>query len=584
MPQPPVQVPVFDSDGNVTGWSSWPPLAVRPPDVDPSWGPVFNDRGEVINWAPPPAGKPRPPSGLLPPGPEWIPLRGEGGEFLGWVRPWGGVPPPGAPAAPLPLTPARPLPPPEPYKPKRNPFERPPTPPPPNLPERIRRGAGKNGHGGAGNIGAGVAWSEWIYENLSKLLDDTIKNLDKCAQATAALTSMWFDCKTRLAAVRDALAADLDYVNWAVENCGGTSACASAWKDAQGGLQAAVAELDRRVAEAKSKWKFYQGYQCTILSSAAGAWWYWAKDGAARVDELLGDSINCLEGWDKFLDETQAACCGGLFPDTGVILPIGGAPAPEAAAEEEAEDEAGVPPVVELPPPPPEPVPPPFVQLPPAPDGTPAPADVPDAYDPGLGIGPPPQQEEAPTPQQALPPAAVGSVSFNDGSPQRSVVRSLAVQFVSPVFFPGGPTSAFDLVRTGPGGVNGPGGPIYRVALSGEVGGNPDRPVVTLTFFGPLTEYGSLVDGFYTLKVFGSRIIGTDGTDFSADFHRLFGDGSGEGAIGGRDLSIINQLVQGNLSTWADMVPVYDFDGDGVVSQADYRQFTQRRLAGGSLT
>jgi Tol biopolymer transport system component len=160
---------------------------------------------------------------------------------------------------------------------------------------------------------------------------------------------------------------------------------------------------------------------------------------------------------------------------------------------------------------------------------------------------------------------AVQSVRIADGSAQRSVVRSLTVTFDQPVFFAGEPAAAFILTS--------PAGSVQLAA--GSVSGNS----VTLTFSGSLTQFGSLIDGKYTLRVLADQIAnigpldgnndGVGGDDFTFNFHRLFGDADGNGFVDALDF----RAFRGALGS---MAFAFDFDGDGDVDAADFVAFRGR--------
>jgi hypothetical protein len=174
-------------------------------------------------------------------------------------------------------------------------------------------------------------------------------------------------------------------------------------------------------------------------------------------------------------------------------------------------------------------------------------------------------------------PPRVSSTIVADGSAQRSVVRSLTVTIDQPVLFAGSPAAAFTLTRTGPGGASGP-VPLTASVVTGN------STVVTLTFSGPLTEFGSLVDGRYELKLSASQVMGTDaldgngdgvaGDDYTFDFHRLFGDADGDGSVSASDFAVFRV-------SFASSLPVFDFYGDGFISANDFIQFRLR--FGGSI-
>src|SRR5205823_2343771 len=102
--------------------------------------------------------------------------------------------------------------------------------------------------------------------------------------------------------------------------------------------------------------------------------------------------------------------------------------------------------------------------------------------------------------------------------------------------------AAFQLARTGPSGATG------NVSLNAAVSTDAQgRTVVTLTFSGPFTEANtaagvnkSLIDGLYTLTVFGASVTSPGGVNLDGDnngtpggnnltnTHRLFGDVDGD--------------------------------------------------------
>ncbi|MBX7104927.1 MAG: hypothetical protein K1X57_12650, partial [Gemmataceae bacterium] len=96
------------------------------------------------------------------------------------------------------------------------------------------------------------------------------------------------------------------------------------------------------------------------------------------------------------------------------------------------------------------------------------------------------------------PPPTITSMKVADGTAQRSVVRSLTVTFDQPVTFAGDPAGAF-VVRRG----------SETVALSAAVT-TGTATTVTLTFSGPGTQFGSLVDGRYSLTVLSNQVLGIE--------------------------------------------------------------------------
>jgi hypothetical protein len=162
-------------------------------------------------------------------------------------------------------------------------------------------------------------------------------------------------------------------------------------------------------------------------------------------------------------------------------------------------------------------------------------------------------------------PARVESISIASGSPQRSVIRSLTVTFDQPVFFAGSPAAAFELTS--------PAGSVQLAA--GGVTGNS----VTLTFGGSLTQFGSLIDGKYTLRVRADQVSnigpldgnndGVGGDDFTVNFHRLFGDADGNGFVDALDFRAFRAAL-------GSAAFAFDFDGDGDADAADFVAFRAR--------
>jgi parallel beta-helix repeat protein len=168
-------------------------------------------------------------------------------------------------------------------------------------------------------------------------------------------------------------------------------------------------------------------------------------------------------------------------------------------------------------------------------------------------------------------PVAVQSVVIDNGTAQRSLVRSITVTFSGLVTFTGPITNAFQLKRTGPGTT---GVVTLAVDVSGSTATQTDA---RLTFSGSLTEgANSLVDGNYTLTVFSAQVQGgLQGGDNTTNLFRLYGDVNGDKAVDGFDLTAFRSAfgsVQGNAS----YVPFLDFNGDGAIDGADLTAFRNR--------
>jgi hypothetical protein len=162
-------------------------------------------------------------------------------------------------------------------------------------------------------------------------------------------------------------------------------------------------------------------------------------------------------------------------------------------------------------------------------------------------------------------PPKTASIIINDGSAQRSMVRSLTVTFDSAVSFAGGDVNAaaaFTLTRLTGGGGN--------VGLNAAVSANGfGQTVVTLTFVGPIATdplsvlnggQSSLADGRYQLSILDGAVTGPTG---------LALDGDGDGAAGGAYLSPPDTSGSGAGRYFGLFRLFADATGDGVVDLSD---------------
>lgn len=164
---------------------------------------------------------------------------------------------------------------------------------------------------------------------------------------------------------------------------------------------------------------------------------------------------------------------------------------------------------------------------------------------------------------------AVGGVRVDDGTAQRSVVRSLTVTVNGEVAAAG--AGAFTLTREGAA--------VSGVAVGAPVFAN-GATTFTLTFAGG----GSLADGRYRLVIDGAKLITPSGQSVDADgdgaaggtravtFFRLFGDADGNGAVDGKDVSRARRVFA-NPAANAASVYLFDADGNGVLDGADQAAF-----------
>ena len=183
----------------------------------------------------------------------------------------------------------------------------------------------------------------------------------------------------------------------------------------------------------------------------------------------------------------------------------------------------------------------------------------------------------------------VSTITFGDGTGQRSLVTQMIVTFSAPVTFTGDVTAAITLSRNGTNSQT-PGG-------SGTVGliaspANGTATSVTITFAaGTFVQAGSLIDGFYDISMDADQIKGDGGklnggagwgTDYNetgttANKHfRLFGDSDGNATVD----FLIDFIAFRNAfatPTAPASLALFDFDGSGAVDfLSDFIAFRNR--------
>jgi subtilisin family serine protease len=166
-------------------------------------------------------------------------------------------------------------------------------------------------------------------------------------------------------------------------------------------------------------------------------------------------------------------------------------------------------------------------------------------------------------------PPRVGAVAVDDGTGQRSMVRSLTVTFTTTVTLPPDPAAAFR--------VTGPAGPVaVLVDLSGSTA---TQTVARLTFSGPDVVGGSLADGNYTLTVVAAQVRDESGQPLDGDavvgFRRLYGDVTGDGTVNGADFNVF-RLAFGSVAGIPEYVAALDFNADGAINGPDFGAFRER--------
>ena len=144
----------------------------------------------------------------------------------------------------------------------------------------------------------------------------------------------------------------------------------------------------------------------------------------------------------------------------------------------------------------------------------------------------------------------VTGYTVNDGHAQRSKVNSVTVSFNRDIFLENG---AVTLTRRGDG--------------------------ATLSGGAARFEFGSLEDGVYDLTVDATKVTDVYGNRLTTNgtfaFHRLFGDGNGDGFVDSIDSRDFRGAL-GSQQGQPNYVDFFDFNGDGFVDSIDSRAFRAR--------
>jgi len=162
-----------------------------------------------------------------------------------------------------------------------------------------------------------------------------------------------------------------------------------------------------------------------------------------------------------------------------------------------------------------------------------------------------------PMPTTSPPPKATAT-QVNDGSDQRSMVKTLTVKFDSAVY-----VTASGVTITDAGGKS--------VAFSQQL--STANGVTTLTITFPSGVGGSIADGRYTLKITAGAVTRQTGgtamaSDYTSGFTRLYGDVTGDG-IYDRDVRMLVKSLLGQHEGDAGYRWDLDVNGDGVIDNTD---------------
>jgi hypothetical protein len=160
---------------------------------------------------------------------------------------------------------------------------------------------------------------------------------------------------------------------------------------------------------------------------------------------------------------------------------------------------------------------------------------------------------------------AVSSFQIDDGSKQRSMLRSFSAIFNQPVDLQ---PASIVLHREG--------GADYAVTATNL---SHNGRTWNLGFFGPGTIGSSLPDGRYTLLIPAAAAPNGLGQpmvrNYTVSFHRLFGDADGDGAVDASDRAHFKKSLESSEFS-SRYVSAFDFNSDGRIDQIDSNEFSQR--------
>jgi len=164
----------------------------------------------------------------------------------------------------------------------------------------------------------------------------------------------------------------------------------------------------------------------------------------------------------------------------------------------------------------------------------------------------------APPTTAPTPAPTVTGTQVNDGSAQRSMVKTLTVKFDS-------------AVNVAPGGVTIIDAAGKSVAFSQQL--STANGVTTLTITFPSGVGGSVADGRYTLKITAGAVTRQTGgtamaSDYTFGFTRLYGDVTGDGVYD-RDVRMLVKSLLGQHEGDAGYRWDLDVNGDGVIDNTD---------------
>ena len=176
------------------------------------------------------------------------------------------------------------------------------------------------------------------------------------------------------------------------------------------------------------------------------------------------------------------------------------------------------------------------------------------------------------------PISTIAGIVLDDGTAQRSRIRTATITFNGTIPQAGIAAGAFTLTQTS-GAITAYTADVTAVAAASG------QTTVQLSFNGPAVIGGSVADGNYSLAIDGSKITdstglavdaagsGTPGSSRAYAFYRLFGDVNGDSVVDVNDNRLFRSALLGTYDA------NFDYNGDGVIDVNDNRAFRTRLLA-----
>jgi hypothetical protein len=156
-------------------------------------------------------------------------------------------------------------------------------------------------------------------------------------------------------------------------------------------------------------------------------------------------------------------------------------------------------------------------------------------------------------------PTLVGTPQIDDGTGQRSMVRSVTLRFNRALSAQDVQAVLGQLSLSRQAGLGG-----LTLSLTGTL--DASGTALTLHFAGTSVAGGSLEDGRYTLRYGGSVVLDP------SHLFRLFGDVNGDGQVDASDQSAFLAAYR-SRNGMANYHSYFDYNGDGMVDSTDYYQF-----------